>query len=200
MTIEQSHQTIICGNLWLKKWTKNQIPKETLKVYDKEFSSYINKLDQRELKIILITLDYDDRFPKEIIDFIKIAPREWYWLVRLKPNGLHLRRYWEAIFKDCPNIEIAIATALPIYCLLKKVDLHIPIVTTSSVVWEASQFGVKSILYYDGRIDKGDLEIFPLQSVVMVDTIEQFKSEVYVALDKEESINATNKDGDQIHK
>jgi len=148
--VRHRHWSIVGGNLWLNKWLDNDWP-------------IINKLDNRIAKykesviadkFILFTLQGFD-IQDWIFEAIVSAPEKWVWMFRLHPCHEDQRQQILELAKTykCNNVEIEIANDIPLYALLKNVDIHIT--GWSAVVVEAESFNVPSIV-----TDKIGEEIF----------------------------------------
>ena len=97
-----------------------------------------------------------------IADVIKLTPSDWIWWLRLHPQMREQRHYdaLERLFRGAGNVRIREATETPLPALLRYMDLHVT--ANSSAIFEASQFGVRSIMTdgvlvptYQTVIDKG---------------------------------------------
>lgn len=79
------------------------------------------------------------------------------WWLRLHPGMLEERRHIAQILGGHRNVEIDGATDLPLYALLRQVDVHVT--HCSSVVVEAEAFGVCSVV-----CSPYGIELFPTQA------------------------------------
>ena len=138
---QQNHNPIIGGNLFSDVCKRNQ-------------NSFIIKYEEQFLSMkkvfknpsILVSLSPNNNFINSLHQIIRNTKHKYNWFIRLHPtiqnnseifkkhlkkNGIDL-----SIILDCSNF--------PLYSVLKNIDLHIT--AQSSVVIEAAEFGVKSII------------------------------------------------------
>ena len=106
-------------------------------------------------------MGWDRYLPEIYIKLLSESPDNYFFLVRFHPSTNFIESNFvikklKSIKRN--NYEVKNATKLPIYTLLRNVDLHIT--ESSSVVIEASNFNVKSIIvnkvgydYYKKYID-----------------------------------------------
>lgn len=140
--VTPSHRAIAGGNLFLELWVKGD--KEFIKQYDiivnqiKPFDSIVQ---------ILYTLNgfetKDELF--KLINLINQTPSNYFWWLRCHPFRLDQKNKINELFAsyDIKNVNIDAATELPLYAILRHMDIHIT--TYSSTVIEAEKFNVPSI-------------------------------------------------------
>jgi hypothetical protein len=151
-------RSFVIGNPTQQKFLTNNIISE---YYDEMFKQhFINKILKPK---VLITLQWGDFIPVTYIKLLEISSDEYFYLIRFHPS---------TTFKEIKNVkrkltkinkhifEIDFPTKLPIYALLRNIDIHIT--QNSSVVIEAAHFNVKSIVidkigaaYYEEYIKNG---------------------------------------------
>lgn len=140
---------LVGGNNYLQIW-KDSSSSEVL-----EFTNFLKKkyhLD-RYSKIILYTVHPEEGFDESIIEAIKNSPKDWLWFVRLHPKRGEMLEYTESRIGEVKcSYAIKDVHLLPLYSLLKVVDIHVTGV--SSTVMEAAEFGVKSVINQKEALDK----------------------------------------------
>lgn len=143
-TYLKHHKHIAIGNFWISKWIHENDNIFTSKTQKR----FLDMLDKKYTTKILITLQtITDPLPQFVIKFIKKLPKGTIVLVRLHPQMLHqLNSIKKMIPKNTRcEVNINMATQIPLYPLLKKSDVHIT--AYSSVVYEALIFGVPTIVF-----------------------------------------------------
>ena len=140
------HQPISGGNLFLDRWVLGL--DETVKAYDRILEDL--KAPSKERIQVLYTLNGCSKNElQELVDTINhvhnsgLAAHFW---VRLHPVTLEQKGSVERILQrsGLKHYDIDNATALPLYALLRHMDVHIT--EFSSVVIEAEAFQVPSII------------------------------------------------------
>ena len=140
----KTHKPIIGGNLFAEFWKEdtNLLVKE----YDQLFKS---KTMTPGNPSILYTLSPGidiDAFTESTWNVIKKTQNQYNWFIRLHPlmiNDMDKIKS-KLLKKGIQFYEIDICTQLPLFTVLRNVNLHIT--NQSSVVIEASEFGIKSII------------------------------------------------------
>lgn len=130
------HGGIVGGNTWLARWRYGKEPTAPAEVA---------KLDalRSGRKTILVSLQpLDAPLRSEIIDAMREGPQEWLWLLRLHPLRKHTADTLRGFLKELgiKNAEIDLATSVPLFSLLRRVDHHVTVF--SSVAVEAAAFDV----------------------------------------------------------
>ena len=138
------HRAAVGGNLFAQMWKDDE--SQLVKFYDE---IYIKKCLSASHCSILLTLSpgmTTDELMLETWKTIEVTQNTYNWCIRLHPvmiadkasiiNLLNER----GIF----NFELDLSTTLPLYTILRNVDLHIT--TQSSVVVEAIEFGLPNIV------------------------------------------------------
>lgn len=145
------HRSFILGNYWNDMWQSEQND-EVINCLIKKIQSNFNS-SQFEAAI-LYTLQPGVITPDFLIEVIRQTPNI-HWLIRLHPCMMaqkeELYQQWESY--GIKNIEIRKATDFPLPGLLKFIRVHIT--NSSSVVIDAVQFGIASIV-----IDRLGSEIY----------------------------------------
>ena len=157
------NSVIISGNLILNKFKHQSNLSEYFdNLFNNKFKSFISK------KLILISLVWGERFPDLIKDLIKKSSKDFFFLIRIHPrtNNLELKKLLKELSQiDSKNFEYVNSTKLPLHSILRNINFHIT--SVSSVVLEAKEFEVKSIVfsergknYYQYLIDKNKVFYF----------------------------------------
>ena len=135
------HLPVIGGNLWLEKWAREEFTMPQVLS-----NTYLKKMDKLQ-RIILVSLQAKkDCIPDTVIDAIRSAPTEWLWMLRIYPGMEQKIDEITALFADLniDNVEISMASRMPLYQLLKHIDWHVS--EGSTVCVEALRWGVPSVL------------------------------------------------------
>lgn len=154
------HKPIVGGNLFLEQVQKGEIffkEEENLK---KEIN---NSYFKKHILVTLQPINYKGTLER-LASCMDCTPKEWMWWIRLHPsmhsNKGDIVKFLEKKVNSFKNINVEKATDLPLYLLLKHVDVHIT--SFSSVVIEAEAFGVRSIIidqlgiaYYKKQLENG---------------------------------------------
>jgi len=171
---------ITLGHPWIFRFLSNKDKLDSL--VNEASTKY--KLESN-LPVILYSLQYSRdsngntdsliKIPSELDSFIKKEGRCYTWWLRVHPQLLRddfreeTFNKLEELYSDYSNVNWYEVSYAPLPYILSKVALHLT--RDSSVVTEASWFGIKSGLfdkphmqkqlssYYSNLIDKGDVEI-----------------------------------------
>lgn len=140
------HDAVVGGHPWLALWQHGAAP-------------FIARYDRRVREIkaggdyavhILVTLQYglaDATVLEPLLAAMRAAPASWRWWVRLHPAMLKERESLRELVRSRgnPHVELDAATDLPLYALLKHVDVHVTHSSYTTV--EAEAYGVHSIVF-----------------------------------------------------
>jgi hypothetical protein len=185
-TVSEWHNPLVGGNLWLDLWKKGG-------------NDFIDNYDDMIIKIktlnpntthILCTYEFDYM---ELVDIIKKSPASWHWWIRLHPCKLERREEIRSLIESwgITNYELDNATDIPLYGLLRHVDVHLT--EYSSTVIEAEESGVPSVITRDAGT-----EAFPIQVssgwVLPAYSIEEIIKAVYRQLERKTSLPRMQKD------
>ena len=137
--VPQAHNTFIGGNPWLSLWKYGK--GDFIADYDREISALIKSKHAKTHLLITYEFNFGG-----LISLIKASPPNWHWWIRTHPIKLHEKWIIKLLFKfsGIKNFEIDRATLLPLYALLKHMDVHVT--EYSSVVIESESFGVPSVI------------------------------------------------------
>lgn len=138
----RSHKAVIAGNWWLNIWHDNN--NKIVKDYNEIIYPMMTK-ETGQINI-LYTLQpiYDP--PEWFIEYIRHSPPNWKWWIRLHQGMQAEIGRITKLFSTCDlsKIDINNATTMPLPALLNHMNVHITV--NSSVVIEASEFAVPSII------------------------------------------------------
>lgn len=145
------HRPIVIGNPWLTYWKSdpvqptNEAMEETTKLREK----HVNK------RFVLITLQ-SRTIPPRMLEAIKTADAQWFWLVRGHPAHPEHTTYITQQLEKIGNIhyDCVRTTALPLPAVLMISDIHLT--HSSGSIIEAEAFGIPSV-----ALDKDGIELFP---------------------------------------
>ncbi|MEJ2650184.1 MAG: hypothetical protein P8016_17460 [Sedimentisphaerales bacterium] len=136
--VSQYHRPLVGGNLWMSQWKGNA--DNTVTYYDKE----ILRLKESHSKAIHILVTLSGwNFDQVLLDRIRNVNQnidiDIVWWIRLHPSWPEDGKKVRQIFKDygISNYELEAASALPLYGLLKNIDLHLT--HTSSVAYTTEE-------------------------------------------------------------
>jgi hypothetical protein len=142
------HESFVGGNLWISKWLADDFHTDDCNRYQ------IDKIFPPNHKHLLICLQlWPESLPDFVAEVIKDSPRHWIWHIRHHPRHPvsyeDLHRFLGS--KGDINIDLHTASSMPLYLLLKHVDLHLT--GYSTVAFEAAQFNVPTIFYHPNAKD-----------------------------------------------
>lgn len=150
------HKAIVIGNIWHDYYFRNKI------IFNKNnYAKALREFAKDYDKLVLFTLQpYGNN--DDFLGLIKKCTqssklKKYCFLVRLHPSMFGEEEKYNSLLCS-ENTEIINTSRCPLTVLLDMCDLHITI--DSSVVIEAAQFGVQSLLcgtnsiYYQDLIDK----------------------------------------------
>lgn len=143
----QWHTPVVGGNLWLAKWKNEDI--KLSNEFPKDFKDYLAPYE----KVILVSLQQwlKEPIPRFMLEVMHNSNPKWLWLLRLHPkqgNEDKIRTLATSI--NCA-FEMEVASKLPLYYLLKYVNLHIT--AWSSVCVEALAFNIPTLLVHENGRD-----------------------------------------------
>ena len=156
------HRAIIGGNLWLETWKRGNAP--LINKYDKNLKEKMSASGCP--RHVLFTLQGEESTQRleMLAVLVKKTQESWFWWLRLHPSALQQAKRISEIFHRSSvgvrSYDLDQASALPLYALLRNVDLHMT--GYSSTVIEAASFQVPSIIldnyslgHYQKYIDSG---------------------------------------------
>ena len=146
------HQPIDGGNLFLERWVRGA--DDVVQEYDR----LIGAMTERNGAAVQILYTLNGSTKDEIDRIVEIVRavndsglRAHFW-IRLHPIALDQGPRVESALErhDLHNADVGNATTLPLYALLRHIDVHVT--EFSSVVIEAQAFGVPSVVGEQGEI------------------------------------------------
>lgn len=154
--VSKWHKPIIGGNLWLNQWLYGN--SKFVKHYDEIVSKL--KKPNKNCRHILFTQNesIENKNFKNILYVVRNSPPLWFWWIRIHPCQLKIKNKVKKILNEnkISNCIVDSATNLPLYALLRNIDIHVT--CFSSTVIEAEIFGVPSVIISD----HGN-KLFPIQ-------------------------------------
>ncbi len=140
----KTHKAIVGGNLFAQFWKEDSNP--LVKEYDHLF--LLKKIMPNNFSILLTLSPGIDT--EELMgatwNVIKKTQTQYNWFIRLHPLMIKDKELIKAEIskKGIHTYEIDFCSQAPLYSVLRNVNLHIT--TQSSVVLEAAEFGIQSII------------------------------------------------------
>jgi hypothetical protein len=188
------HQPIAGGNLFLGLWRSSN--DEIVKYYDEEIGNV--KREKRGLIHVLYTIGYEEMDKlATIFNTMKQSESICYWWLRVHPGKLRDKEAFKKLVQQhrILNGEVDLATDLPLYALLRQMDLHLTFYSSS--VFEAEDLGVPSVVVGDyGK------ELFSEQIssgwAFPADTAEEIISGIKVQFQKRKSLEKTKMERDEV--
>lgn len=151
------HRPIVGGNLWLTLWREGRL--DAINYYDQKISSIKNKYPDPINVFFTLQAGFSEyEIMKSMLETIRNTQNKWLWWLRLPSTMLNQKDNIKKLFRDngINKFELDSASNLPLYALLRHVDVHVT--HCSSTVIEAESFGVPSVL-----VNEYALELFPEQ-------------------------------------
>jgi len=133
------HGGIIGGNAWLARWRYHPA---AVTPELRSFDAYC--AGRRRILVSLQPLE--SPIGVELLKAIMTAPKDWLWLLRVHPLRRHTMSEIGGILANAgvTNVEIELATNLPLFPLLARTDHHVT--AFSSVAVEAAAFDIRTSL------------------------------------------------------
>lgn len=135
------HRGFVGGNAWLHKWRYGDAAAFTPPTLD----ALTKQL--RGARVILVSLQpLDTPIPPALLDAMRKAPPDWFWLLRLHPLRRHTAPEIAALLTRAgvARFETDCATAFPLFTLLRLAEHHVT--AFSSVAVEAAAFDLRTSL------------------------------------------------------
>jgi len=145
-SVSEWHQPVVGGNLFLDLWRSSE--NEIVKYYDNEIGNA--KGNKKHLIHVLYTIGYEDADKlRTILSTMRQTESLCYWWLRVHPGKLKERNSFKKWVREnrISNGEVDLATDLPLYALLRQMDLHLTFYSSS--VFEAEDLGVPSVVVGD---------------------------------------------------
>lgn len=141
---KSNHLTYVGGNPWCDLWTDPT--KATREMQDVVRKGSILQQKAMGRRVVLVTLQYGLDLSEQLLalkELIELVGSDYKFWVRLHPMMLSLREEVRELL-GLQDIELDEVTDLPLPVILPLCDLHIT--HSSSVVIEASDFGIPSVI------------------------------------------------------
>lgn len=160
----QPDRVFIGGNLWLNKWRE---PGDEDIQHEVERAA---ELTARSRKSILVTFQKNIELEDLLSRLIGDSPRDWLWLIRMRRHTGESLAALDGKLQAVghPGVNVRQATQLPLYALLRGVNLHLTAYSTCAL--EALAFGVPTVLVhptgqslYRKYLDAGVMHYSPLE-------------------------------------
>jgi hypothetical protein len=188
------HQPIIGGNLFLDLWRSSN--NEIVQYYDEKIGNV--KREKRGLIHVLYTIGYEEMDKlATVFNTMRQSESLCYWWLRVHPGKLRDKESFKKLVWQhrILNGEVDLATDLPLYALLRQMDLHLTFYSSS--VFEAEDLGVPSVVVGDYAKELFSEQIssgwaFP------VDTVEEIISGIKVQFHKKEALEKTKVEKDEV--
>src|SRR4030042_1101014 len=193
-SVSEWHQPVVGGNLFLDLWRSSE--NEIVKYYDNEIGNA--KGNKKHLIHVLYTIGYEDADKlRTILSTMRQNESLCYWWLRVHPGKLKERNSFKKWVREnrISNGEVDLATDLPLYALLRQMDLHLTFYSSS--VFEAEDLGVPSVVVGDyGK------ELFSYQIstgwALPADTPEEIISGIKIQFHKREELKKTKVERDEV--
>ncbi len=153
---------IIGGYPWINLWRyEHKLPAYCHKYMEEAKCLTMNK--SRSILVTLQAYKHIDNF-EILFQAIQNSPSNWQWLLRMHPNSFDDKNKINMLAQKSkhPNIDIEKASELPLYALLKAVDIHLTWWSTCAL--ECIPFGIPTIIIhengkeaFDEFIKRGDM-------------------------------------------
>jgi hypothetical protein len=138
------HRAIVGGNPWMDVWTQ---PHDWPMTQSSQARASTMRLRAHGRAVVLVTLQYGFMNEEQIsplMELVRARPDGLMFWIRLHPLMLGRREEIRQLLPADGCFELDEPTDLPLQSLLTCTDVHMT--HSSSVVIEAAQFGVKSVI------------------------------------------------------
>ena len=134
---------MVGGNAWLGLWAENDLAS-----YTSTQVEFLSSLEKWQRTILVSLQGIDDFLSEGLMDAVRDAPPEWFWLVRLHPHHRHRIDEMAQRFEDhgIRRFDVVNTTTLPLYALLRRCTNHVT--AWSSVCYEALSFHVPTVIIH----------------------------------------------------
>jgi hypothetical protein len=188
------HQPIVGGNLFLDLWRSSN--NEIVKYYDEKIRNV--KREKEGLVHVLYTIGYEEADKlATIFNTMRQTESLCYWWLRVHPGKLKEREAFKKLVRKhrILNGEVDLATDLPLYALLRQMDLHLTFYSSS--VFEAEDLQVPSIVVGDYAKELFSEQVSSGWSFP-ADTAEEIILGIKVQIDKREELKKTSVKRDEV--
>lgn len=156
------HRPLVIGNLLLQEWLTGE--GEIVAHYDRELLDLKEK--SGKAKHVLFTLGGPDLPAEFCLNAIERTQEHCQWWFRCHPKHPYVADRVKSLFRErgLERAYVDEAGRVPLYALLRHVDLHLTEVSSSVV--EAYDFGISSVVVHESArrryvdlIDQGAVEV-----------------------------------------
>jgi hypothetical protein len=143
-TLPTFHRAVCAGNLYLDQWRAGVGP------FVEECARRVREISaaHRGHKQVLYTASglETPTAIRELAEVVRSTKDELFWWIRMHPCRLEGTRTFESALEEVSGTNwcIGAASELPLYALLRDMDIHVT--EASSTVVEAAEFGIPSVL------------------------------------------------------
>jgi hypothetical protein len=144
--VSEWHRPTVGGNLFLDLWRSSE--NEIVKYFDERMGKA--KRNREHLIHILYTVGYEENEKLvTVFNTMKQTESLCYWWLRVHPGKVREKDVFKKLVQEngISNGEVDLATDLPLYALLRQMDLHLTFYSSS--VLEAKDLGVPSVVAGD---------------------------------------------------
>lgn len=155
------HRPVVGGNLWMNEWRYGE--GDIVAGYDRIMQDAIAATPGKHHALVTLQTGLANEVSLgELLSAVRGCQQNWRWWVRLHPCMLDEREAVRAMLQKhgIQDAEIDLATDLPLYALLRFMDIHVT--HSSSTVIEAELFGIPSIVtssfgaeFFPGQLASG---------------------------------------------
>ncbi len=185
-----NNESLEGANLFLELWRSGK--GVFVSDYDKKIQSTLS--DKPPLKNILITLQTpkaNESFWHFVDTVIKKSTDRYRWWIRSHPGWLSEGEKIKKLYSKQPHLEFDLATELPLYALLRHMDLHLTY--GSSTIIEAEEFGVPSVMLTDTQKEYF-LDAFDSGIVVSAKNAEELGQAIELQLEKKKPLKTVQEE------
>jgi hypothetical protein len=134
------HRPFVTGNLGIATW------RQLADMADPRIVQLLELAGERALVLATLSWGMDESEDRKLIAAARATQDSHFWALRLHPMAIGDRGRIEQFVADqgAHNVEIAVASAAPLYSLLLEADAHVT--HSSTVIIEAATLGVPSVI------------------------------------------------------
>lgn len=139
-----SIQIILLGNPWIDYFKNSRY----------SLNSLTNRIKENKPTILYSLVPEHEVLPVFMLELINRTISDYNWLVRLHPRQETKIKEVESLFEhnNLQHVNVREATTFPLPLILKYSNLHIT--SWSSIVLEASAFGLKSLVFHKEGVSR----------------------------------------------
>lgn len=169
-----------CKDFWLESFLSPSARPELRRLFPEDLAPQ-NRID----KIALVTLQWgfageierrkdlvEGCIPTSLDQAILFGQQPIHWVIRIHPIQWHSNRKFYRVqrakiikrYEHFPNVEVEMASTLPLPTILSSASCHITISSTSA--FEACEFGVPTLILESPEVIEKMREKFPLRPLI----------------------------------